>query len=165
MRLSACPNVCIPPTPPIFEQMFSTTVKSKWSVCVAFAFQEKYYVLSVLPDLGINKYYVKEVGVQASKSTPVHLFLSKATPSAEAGTPPSAFSLMSLLVSGWTGLRSRIVLPVWWFSGETSQEPACLKFSSSDGGAVVFPQDTMLEATTVHHQIKKNSVFNMKKVS
>lgn len=73
------------------------------------------------------------------------------------GPLPRPFPLMRLVGSGWTGLRSEVVSG-WWLSGETSQELACLTFSSSDGGVVVFRErHTVLEEATVHRQMERNS--------
>lgn len=66
VRSSACPNVCIPPTPPIFEQMFSTTVKSKWSVCVAFAFSREMLCSLCFTRLG-DKQVLCKISGRASK--------------------------------------------------------------------------------------------------
>ncbi len=124
--------------------MFSITVKFKWSVCAAFAFRRnaicsRFYWLQ---DKQVACKRRERVCEQASprRSTSSCLQLN---PSHRQGPLPRPIPLMWLVVSGWTGLRSEVVwVPGWWLSGETSQEPACFAFSSSDGGTAVFRQDT-----------------------
>lgn len=102
-----------------------------------------------MPDAETNKYYVKEACEEASQHWSTYPISVEAPPtptSAVADAPLRPFLLCGCGVQQLDGAEVRDWVARWM----TSQEPACLRFPSSDAGVVVLLLDTMLEATTGH---------------